>query len=180
MAAWRPSRAGPALCVLVLAVVRHAALQWEKLSAPLGMPRALRGAAVFLSRTSLFAEMAVLLPSCSGTWIRPVVSRGLQFRGRPDAAAGWAVPGAATPDFPSANAGKPGSGVLQRLEPVFAVLLICRPRPLAFACRVCAASRGNRPPGLSSRRPFGWPFPRPGMCPPRACAASAFSGQQFG
>ena len=79
--AWRGletiARAGACLCVLVLAgtalLFGTAAgrFQWENLQ-PLGDAPALRGAAVFLSRTSLFAEMAVLLPYVRGR-------RGLGF-----------------------------------------------------------------------------------------------------
>lgn len=163
--AWRGletiARAGACLCVLVLAgtalLFGTAAgrFQWENLQ-PLGDAPALRGAAVFLSRTSLFAEMAVLLPYVRGR-------RGLGFAlwslgttvfvaALTLLLAGCLGPYAATQDFPVYTlASLSEVASLQRLEPVFAVLWMAGLLPQVamglYACRVCAASLGgNRPP----------------------------------
>ena len=111
---------------------------------------------VFLSRTSLFAEMAVLLPYVRGR-------RGLGFAlwslgttvfvaALTLLLAGCLGPYAATQDFPVYTlASLSEVASLQRLEPVFAVLWMAGLLPQVamglYACRVCAASLGgNRPP----------------------------------
>ena len=152
--AWRGletiARAGACLCVLVLAgtalLFGTAAgrFQWENLQ-PLGDAPALRGAAVFLSRTSLFAEMAVLLPYVRGR-------RGLGFAlwslgttvfvaALTLLLAGCLGPYAATQDFPVYTlASLSEVASLQRLEPVFAVLWMAGLLPQVamglYACRV--------------------------------------------
>ena len=162
--AWRGletiARTGACLCVLVLAgtalLFGTAAgrFQWENLQ-PLGDAPALRGAAVFLSRTSLFAEMAVLLPYVRGR-------RGLGFAlwslgttvfvaALTLLLAGCLGPYAATQDFPVYTlASLSEVASLQRLEPVFAVLWMAGLLPQVaiglYACRVCAASLGGKRP----------------------------------
>ena len=112
---------------------------------------------MFLSRTSLFAEMAVLLPYVRGR-------RGLGFAlwslgttvfvaALTLLLAGCLGPYAATQDFPVYTlASLSEVASLQRLEPVFAVLWMAGLLPQVamglFACRVCAASLGGNRPTL--------------------------------
>ena len=152
------------------AAVRHGgrALPVGEPSTAGGRPDVAGRGRVFLSRTSLFAEMAVLLPYVRGR-------RGLGFAlwslgttvfvaALTLLLAGCLGPYAATQDFPVYTlASLSEVASLQRLEPVFAVLWMAGLLPQVamgwmagllpqvamglYACRVCAASLGgNRPP----------------------------------
>ena len=162
--AWRGletiARAGACLCVLVLAgtalLFGTAAgrFQWENLQ-PLGDAPALRGAAVFLSRTSLFAEMAVLLPYVRGR-------RGLGFAlwslgttvfvaALTLLLAGCLGPYAATQDFPVYT--------LASLSPCCGWPGCCLKWPWGFTPAGCAPPpwEGTARLGLSSPPPLAWP-----------------------
>ncbi len=155
-------------CVLVLLVVGTALVfgaaalrfQPENLT-PLFPARPLallKGAALFLGRTSLFADMAVLLPFVKGR-------KGLGFAAWAGGSsllvgcllalmAGCLGPYAYTQQFPVyALASLTGVRSLQRLDPVFVGLwmtgLIVKAACDLFACRVCLSSLG------AARGPWG-------------------------
>lgn len=118
----------------------------------------LKGAALFLGRTSLFADMAVLLPFVKGR-------KGLGFAAWAGGSsllvgcllalmAGCLGPYAYTQQFPVyALASLTGVRSLQRLDPVFVGLwmtgLIVKAACDLFACRVCLSSLG------AARGPWG-------------------------
>ena len=118
----------------------------------------LKGAALFLGRTTLFADMAVLLPFVKGR-------KGLGFAAWAGGSsllvgcllallAGCLGPYAYTQQFPVyALASLTGVRSLQRLDPVFVALWmtgqIVKAACDLFACRVCLSSLG------ASRGPWG-------------------------
>ena len=163
--AWRglESIARAAACILVLLLLGTALVfglvvprfRTENLEPLLvgGPSQLLQGAALFLSRTSLFGEMAVLLPFVKGRTLLGFTA----WAGGTSVFVGTLVlliagclgPYAYTQNFPVyALASITGSRSMQRLDAVFTGMwmmgLIVQAASGLYAIRVCAASLGKR------------------------------------